>query len=712
MAEVSPKAGPIVDWDSSYAHWDRTVMGRGGGPDQLVSLLVELTPVPAGDAAAQARRMIKLLRGTLPGRSVRVRAGGGEIARLRWLEGLGAQAAQATVFVEVLGADLEAAIAENADLFVPRERLPFAGPEHPEDREEDADPVDPLTAGGGGKVQASLLEARQSGTELNVVRMPILCVLDGDIAYLNSRFCRATAAGVLKSRIEKIWLQDAAEVQGPRLVNGRVLSKAELNSAIAQVQNGAATEAGCYAALRPEPRVNGAFVRRVGHGSHVMDLAAGAEPDAAPDLPIYAVELPGFAVSDPSSLRIESLMVQGVRWLIRSALAHAARLNAKALEAFEGGQADAQFVAPDIVLSCSIGTLAGPKNGDGFFDRLVARELALVNGLAPGVGPGAMPGYRATLFQSFGNFHRTRQVGFEVQEGGAGAGVDWRLPRSDRRCSVLEMRAVGAAVTSIAAVSPLGPLVFPAMDPFEYQDVTQAGQVIARMYRGADEAGGRQVYRLFVRPTEWLDGAGFVCAPAGTWAMQVAMAGAGKVSWQVQRDDTPFGYAYRGGQSTLADAAAFGWDATLRTYMAPQDSSVLTRQGTEIAEAGTNDPATVGVGAIYLEGAAGVLTPSLYSSSGSDDPDLSQRAGPDVSAVADETRCVSGVLASGTISGSVVRLSGTSVAAPQAAREMAMTGVMPAPPVPQGLRVGTLYQDRSGARDPRNWVDADAPALS
>jgi hypothetical protein len=62
-----------------------------------------------------------------------------------------------------------------------------------------------------------------------------------------------------------------------------------------------------------------------------------------------------------------------------------------------------------------------------------------------------------------------------------------------------------------------------------------------------------------------------------------------------------------------------------------------------------------------------IAAPSLYSADGFD-VSRGGKLGPDVSAVADRSRALSGVLAAGTASGSRVAVTGTSVAAPQVAR--------------------------------------------
>ena len=72
------------------------------------------------------------------------------------------------------------------------------------------------------------------------------------------------------------------------------------------------------------------------------------------------------------------------------------------------------------------------------------------------------------------------------------------------------------------------------------------------------------------------------------------------------------------------------------------------------------------VGALTWRGRPPGLGASVYSSAARDDA-----VGPEFSAVADEAPSLPGIRVSGSIGGTIVRMNGTSVAAPQAARYIA-----------------------------------------
>jgi hypothetical protein len=94
---------------------------------------------------------------------------------------------------------------------------------------------------------------------------------------------------------------------------------------------------------------------------------------------------------------------------------------------------------------------------------------------------------------------------------------------------------------------------------------------------------------------------------------------------------------------------------------------------------GTLNAYGFGEGTLLVAGyRASDRTPAAYSASGaaymprrSKGPDGKPLVGPDLAAVSDASPSLPGILGAGTYSGSVVRLNGTSVAAPQAVRALA-----------------------------------------
>jgi hypothetical protein len=217
-------------------------------------------------------------------------------------------------------------------------------------------------------------------------------------------------------------------------------------------------------------------------------------------------------------------------------------------------------------------------------------------------------------------------------------------------------------------------------------------------------SGGRQQIVLTSAPTAALDPALTPVAPSGTWRVEVRYNGAPIVmhAW-IQRGDTPFGYPLRGRQSRFdhPDYQRFIRVGALKKPVGALNEedippqSPLVRRGT-ISAMGTGREAVV-IGGFRR----GDYAASRYSGSG---PIVSPpgfvgpwRVGPDVTAVADDSVALHGVLAAGTRSGSVFAMDGTSVAAPQITRLIA------------GLMTAGLPSDRAAVQAIATTMDPAPP---
>ena len=672
MLELAPRARRLEKYDTGPAHWARSALDAQPGPGAWLVAVVRLAE-GAGQAAWQ--HLTALSEHLVVPDHERRRA-----ERLLDAGALG-------------GASVIAYVKHGADGDV-QSALGGANAGH----------IETLLPGAAGADDVPFApDTRAAAPDMSAVagravfrRVPILGIVDDEIGYLNKRFCIKEADGDLVSRVKGVWVQARAQISDERASAGHVIAAAQISDMLAQVQAGQVSELAAYRRFMPEGATRG--LAPVTHGTHVLDLAAGFDPEAAPDIPIFAVDMPGHTLRAPGSRRGQSYLIQGIRWLIEAVLDHIDTLNAAAL-AGDDGSGTVEIAVPDIVLTCSIGSYAGPKDGTGLYARLVAEELDRVNAMRTQDALGAGYSYRATLFQSFGNAYATNQTAQHSQTLRAGP-LDWHLPRADRDSSLLELRVSGADVTAIWLRLGGADFEIKPLKQGQYRQISKGDAPIARIYRERNEAGGRQLYSILVRPTDALQD-GFACAPAGPLRVAVDTDGPADVLWQVERDDVPFGYAGEGKQSWLGDALSQSWDPQRRAYVTPDAGSAVLRMGSETAQAHTPHPSIVTVGAAMADDPVYPPQPSSYSAAGSPDRRISTRMGPDVSATGDDAPGHAGVLASGTHSGSVARLAGTSVAAPQAARRMLLTGAPPEPAAPLSARTGPRYEDRSGARDAR-----------
>lgn len=483
----------------------------------------------------------------------------------------------------------------------------------------------------------------------------IIAAIDDGIAFLNARFRRDPG----HTRIAGIWLQ-APEVLDPSgVVCGRALFADEIDTLLA----GGEREAEVYRAInrsldnRADQRSTNHLVS---HGTHVLDLAAGAAPEGEAEatmraLPILAVQLPPAALRDTSGRRLEGYVVQGLRWLMAQTLRRAA-----------GGP-----VAP-LVVNLSLGSLAGPGNASAFLADWFSYELQRYARLAP---DGVL-----RIVAAYGNARRARLVARTELRASKDLMLDWRVLPDDHTPSFAELRTgrsrAGALRLTLQppgdAIPPLDGIPWP--EPGECWSV---GTPPIAMVTGVAEAEQRMVH-IAVAPTA---GAATL-SPPGCWKLGVTRddEAPAKVSIRVQRDDTPAGYRTLGRQSWLDHPLAWDWDDETRDWTRPlssalaSDESPVTREGTAVAFAGATDEAVVFVGSVRREtGDPDRFRPALYSASGVVAPQLSgESVGPTLAALGEDGAILTGRRASGVLSGSVARLSGTSAAAPCVTRALAL----------------------------------------
>jgi hypothetical protein len=160
-------------------------------------------------------------------------------------------------------------------------------------------------------------------------------------------------------------------------------------------------------------------------------------------------------------------------------------------------------------------------------------------------------------------------------------------------------------------------------------------------------------------------------APAGLFEIRLgnlaAVLARGPVKCRIQRDNDPFGYTRGARQSYFYDPL----DIRLRGDGRPPEDenpagAFVHRFGT-LNGLATHDAVSVIGGFVATTG-----EPAGYSSAGSLPGGMGQAGIVSFSAPCDSSRMLGGIVAAGTRSGALFRMSGTSVAAPQIARALAV----------------------------------------
>jgi hypothetical protein len=486
--------------------------------------------------------------------------------------------------------------------------------------------------------------------------VPVMAVIDDGIGFLNARFRKSKH----ETRLKAVWLQAPERVEdgGPAslrdVVVGKVLTEAEINK---HLETGG-EEAEIYRQVNRAllPQTDGALTNhRVAHGTHVLDLAAGATPWAGDPMlavPMLAVQLPPSSVRETSGRRMEAYLVQGLRWI----LAEAFRLS---------NETD----VPPIVINLSVGSLAGPGDKTAFlanwFEYEIERHIRMTGG-------------EVRLVIAYGNAWRQRLAARGELRGSLPLELQWRVLPDDHTSSFLELRvAYGMTDGLELTFTPPAGSGLPELVtdwPADGKGWSLPGPLAAVTSTTEAEAG-QALLHLALAPTATM--APMSPSPPGAWRVKLrtTMSEPVLVTARVQRDDTPPGYRTLGRQSWLDHPEGWGWDDETRSYNAPRPASdgpgcPVTREGTCVAFAGAESSDILFVGA--TRPAAEGVRPALYSSSGVRHlAREGESAGPTLAASGDEGVAVRGRLASGVLSGSTVRMSGTSMAAPSVSRALA-----------------------------------------
>ncbi|WP_168217337.1 S8 family serine peptidase [Paracoccus liaowanqingii] len=490
-----------------------------------------------------------------------------------------------------------------------------------------------------------------------------IAIIDDGIGFLNARF----RSDPVTSRFLGVWLQSAALKHGDSM--GRVLNAV----AVARLTAATATtaEAVLYRdllnELHADPRLVRTILQAATHGTHVLDLAAGADPlDLANPmrrLPLIGVQLPPEAVNDTSGMQMTVPLLQGLRWAIM--VAQTARLDR-------------------LIVNASLGILAGSKDGKSFLERQMARLIARAGRI----------GLEVHIVLPYGNDHEGRQVArLSAATGGHGA-ITLRLQPQDATPSYVEIRDLAAreagdgAPLSIGLTLPDGTDIAAATVALGgSRDVLWRGRLVGRLYHRPRKAGRDAVVLLALAPTQAI-APGDATAPAGAWTIRFDDAGVHDIVLQVQRDDRAAGYRLSGRQAYFEAADAHSWNRRTRDWTGHDHPSCPIRHdGTNSAYATSPHPQIHNVGgALLTEGRA--ARPADYAARGADWSGIEPR----LSAVSETSSAIRGLRASGTLSGTTARFSGSSAAAPTLTRALALND--PGGPVP----VAAGDQDRLGAK--------------
>ena len=493
----------------------------------------------------------------------------------------------------------------------------------------------------------------------------LIGVIDHGCPFAHRHLREATNGG---TRILNLWLQD--ETHPARTLQlgatpsdfgyGLVLSRSVLDGLIRRhkATDGFLDEEACYAEAGMDE-----LRQRFLHGAAVLDLFVGPRPLAArtsndPDRsPTWAiqnnqaeqadivfVQLPHDLVQDSTSAGLARCLLDGVKYILSCA-----------------GPATNR-----VVVNISDGSSRGSHDGKSIIERAMASLVA----------DQANHNRQVTLVLPAGNSRdEERHAQFDELPARKWCPLRLRLPPACEAPSQLIIRVPATITDAEIRVVPPGD----APDRQE-RDVVRWGE--AKAWPDSNrpacavilpEPGmmGTTEALITWAPTERF-GDGVVRAPAGDWQIEVrSQSGSNKaVHFYIARNQINASALSRGQQAFFLDEGGYDPDRHLRARKDDPDpaQSPIRRRGSlnSLATAPSGKGMVVVGSAFLREG-----TRTGYSSQGPAAGGRPVRSGPDTCAPTDVSHALRGIVASGTLTGQVVRVSGTSFAAPQVARRLA-----------------------------------------
>ena len=528
----------------------------------------------------------------------------------------------------------------------------------------------------GALQRASTVVAEHPSGPVRVV----VGVIDDGLAFANRRFCTVDSARQRHTRLLSLWDQGAApHASAGAWGSGRVHSRADLDSYFFAAGRGPAFEEEQVYQCAGYKEVR----HRVTHGTHVMDLACGADAlqGAEPAAHIVAVQLPPEAVADTSCASMTPFLLDAMHHVLAQADAATA--------------ADGRLCP--VVINLSMGNIAGPHQGSSILESAVDELIALRRrALGEGKSDAEADASAMQVVLPEGNSLQSRTHAWAAMAPATEFALDWVLRPDDGTSSFLELwlhplPAIPGGLNHVVfevSLQPPGDLPARTLrldttsaNPSVVSALSDsAGRTLATLGLHALPANGSLPMALLTVAPSACYGPWDYRAPSGCWRVMVRNLGQpAECNAYVQRDDVAFGRRGHGRQGVLEDGRYLRYDSRGAPELLDNENSFVRRAGTLNGLASGNLVRVVGGLQRQVDG---TLEAALeYSSVDIPDRNLRKQLKRRL-AVTEDSPLLHGVLAAGSRSGGLVALSGTSMAAPQWSRVLAQR-FLPSAPAPR-----------------------------
>lgn len=502
----------------------------------------------------------------------------------------------------------------------------------------------------------------------------VVGVIDVDIALGHRRFRRSDGT----SRVLAAWQQGAAWSSGPsHLPFGAQLMQADIDRLLAEHSHGDLTrpldQQGFNRAaglLDPDrPHSLHALDTSLAHGTHVMGLAAGADPGRETSFServrLLVANLPPSSAYGEGGAFLDYYLVYAMRWIVE--------MHARI------AQASGLTKTPPLLLNISFGKQAGAKDERQVFVR-EAKHLAEADRI--------LGQARFNCIMPAGNDNLSRvHARFELPPGEEKT-LDWRVSPDDGTSNFVEVW-IEKVLNPDTTQAPIElDIVPPGGAPGNFAPAS-TGQIIdlksglGRVYCDAvppeDGKSVRFRFLICLAPDRFKMG-GKVGAPAGKWQIRFrngdTIAHTLRASVQTDQATLPgqrnarrsyFEDAtYRLYEESGRDADSFAYVSGAQAAPDLDKGKMVQRRGTLNSYAANRFVATI-AGHRETDG-----RPAAYSATGVGQAlHMNGRGAPTVSFPADDGAAHFGLLSDGASDGSVVAMQGTSFACACATRYLA-----------------------------------------
>lgn len=496
------------------------------------------------------------------------------------------------------------------------------------------------------------------------VRGPVFGVIDGGLAIANAAFLGDKG----RTRVRHFWRQDNfyggrwpgtpdhrrvpldPHRAGPTPADmgyGHELSREDIDRVRAEfTRRGQVDEEAVYQYLQLWD-----LAHPVNHGTHVTGLATAPggllDPsldDAASRSAIVAVQLDWANVLDTSGGAMNVSVLDGLMYIVSRCAEDA-----------------------DIVVNVSWGTLAGPHDGSSLLEAAMDELVDKLGG-------------RLRITVPAGNGYQSRTHANATLAPGESLPLHWRVQPDDHTQSFLEIWLPdGAEGVSLSVAPPDRPEQAVTLTQGQSGMWTDAqGQPLwSLIYPTRSALGERGTCALLVLECTASHDADHPLAPCGVWTVTLRNRGRSAVVFDayVERDDIAIGLHTGGRQSYLEDKL-YDTQGNLNGWVdQPGNPTPIRRSGVFNSLSTGRRTVSVGGTRVADNGPQNLSRFARYSPQ-RPDPGPARAQRPDVKlvpetlAACDENPALWGVRSTGSLSGSSVRLAGTSSSAPKEARRL------------------------------------------